>query len=163
MYSTQTDIQKSCTYCIDRGVFATCIIDWHIFIMYLFYYLILLLYLFKIYTFTYLFRNHLYLALLFTSSIYVIYNSFSSWFVIEWEIILNISNRDNTILLETRLLFVGACITVARNENAQCQSPPFSVLFFCSCNKVYHKQEVRFLLYKLCQIVTDNHNSNTLD
>jgi len=33
-------------------------------------------------------------------------------------------------------------------------SPPLSVLFFCLCEKVYHKQEVRFLLYLLGQIVT---------
>jgi len=30
---------------------------------------------------------------------------------------------------------------------ARLQSPSLSVVFFCSCDKVYHKQEVRFLLY----------------
>jgi len=29
-----------------------------------------------------------------------------------------------------------------------------SVLFFCLCDKVYHKQEVHFLLYLLDQSVT---------
>jgi len=33
-------------------------------------------------------------------------------------------------------------------------SPRNSVLFFCSCNKVYDKQEVRFLLCLLGQLVT---------
>jgi len=32
---------------------------------------------------------------------------------------------------------------------------PFSVHFFCWSDKVYHKQEVRFLLYLLGQIATD--------
>ena len=32
-------------------------------------------------------------------------------------------------------------------------NPP-PLLFFCSCDKVYPKQEVRFLLYLLGQIVT---------
>jgi len=30
---------------------------------------------------------------------------------------------------------------------AKLQSPPLSVHFFCSCDKVYHKQKVCFLLY----------------
>ena len=33
------------------------------------------------------------------------------------------------------------------------QSPLLSVLFFCSCDKLDHKQEIRFLLYLLGQIV----------
>ena len=36
----------------------------------------------------------------------------------------------------------------------QVRSPPLSVYFFCLCYKVYHKQEVCFLLYLLGQIVT---------
>jgi len=34
------------------------------------------------------------------------------------------------------------------------QSPPLSVLFFCSCDKIDHKQKVCFLLYLHGQIVT---------
>jgi len=37
---------------------------------------------------------------------------------------------------------------------AKRQSSPLSVLSFCSCDMVYHKQEVCFLLYELGQIVT---------
>ena len=34
------------------------------------------------------------------------------------------------------------------------QAPPIYVVFLCSCDKFYHKQDVRFLLYLLGQIVT---------
>jgi len=37
-------------------------------------------------------------------------------------------------------------------SSANFQSPP---IFFCSCEKVYHKQEVHFLLYILGQIDMD--------
>ena len=36
---------------------------------------------------------------------------------------------------------------------ANVQAPPISVVFLCLCDNVYHKQEVRFLLYLLGQIV----------
>jgi len=42
-------------------------------------------------------------------------------------------------------------------------SPPNGVDFLWSCDKVYHKQEVGFLLYLLGQIVTWQYNSNPLD
>jgi len=38
-------------------------------------------------------------------------------------------------------------------HNAKLQSTPRSVLSFCSCDKVYNKQELCFLLYLLSQIV----------
>ena len=34
------------------------------------------------------------------------------------------------------------------------QAPPISVVFYCYCDKFYHKQEVCFILYLLGQIVT---------
>ena len=37
---------------------------------------------------------------------------------------------------------------------ANFQSPPTYVVILCSCDKVYHKQEVCILLYLLGQIVT---------
>ena len=39
------------------------------------------------------------------------------------------------------------------HSSAKLDSSPLSVRFFCSCDKVYHKLEVRFLLYLLGQIV----------
>ena len=52
---------------------------------------------------------------------------------------------------ETGLVFPGKqCIV------PQTPSPPYSVLFFCSCDKVYPKQEVRFFFYLLGRIVTWN-------
>ena len=42
-------------------------------------------------------------------------------------------------------------------------SPPFSVVLLCSCEKVFYKEEVRFLLYLICQIVTWQNNSFSLD
>jgi len=41
-------------------------------------------------------------------------------------------------------------------SSAKHQSLPFSVLSFRFCDKVYHKQEVCFLLYVLGQLVTVN-------
>jgi len=38
------------------------------------------------------------------------------------------------------------------------QSSPLFVVFLWSCDKVYHKQEVRFLLYLLGQAVTLHYN-----
>jgi len=36
------------------------------------------------------------------------------------------------------------------HSSATIQSPPLSLLSLCTCDNVYHKQEVRFLLYLLC-------------
>jgi len=36
-------------------------------------------------------------------------------------------------------------------------------VFMCSCDKVYHKQEERFILYFLGQIVTSEYNPNRMD
>jgi len=54
------------------------------------------------------------------------------------------------------------------DNSAVLQSPPLSVGFFCSCDKVYHKQEVRYSLYLLAPTVllkwslTAGELSNTL-
>ena len=42
------------------------------------------------------------------------------------------------------------------HSSTNVQAPPISVVFYCLCDKVYHKQEVCFLLYLylLGQIVT---------
>ena len=40
------------------------------------------------------------------------------------------------------------------NSSAKLQSLPLSEVFFCLCDKVYHKQEVCFHLYLLGHIVT---------
>jgi len=40
------------------------------------------------------------------------------------------------------------------HSSTKIQSPPLSVLFFCLCDKAYHKKGVRFGLCKLGQIVT---------
>jgi len=43
---------------------------------------------------------------------------------------------------------------ITMHSSAKFKSPPLPLLFFCSCDKVYHKQAVLFLLYLLGQIVT---------
>jgi len=43
------------------------------------------------------------------------------------------------------------------------QAPPQAAYFIWSCDKVYHKQEVFFLLYFLGQIVSWQYNPNLLD
>ena len=43
------------------------------------------------------------------------------------------------------------------------QAPPIFAEIHCSCDKVYHKQVVRLLLYKLGQIVTWQYIPNPLD
>ena len=48
------------------------------------------------------------------------------------------------------------------HSSATLQSPP-SVLFFCLCDKVHRKHEVRFLLYLLGQIVIWQYNPYPLD
>jgi len=40
---------------------------------------------------------------------------------------------------------------------------PISVVSLCSCDNIYHKQEVGFLLYLLGQIVTLQYTSNPVD
>ena len=43
------------------------------------------------------------------------------------------------------------------------QSPSTFAEIQCSCDRVYHKQEVRFLLYLLGQIITRQYIPNPLD
>ena len=43
------------------------------------------------------------------------------------------------------------------------QAPPQAAYFLWSCDKVYHKQEVCFLLFFLGQIVSWQYNPNILD
>ena len=40
------------------------------------------------------------------------------------------------------------------HSSAKITYPPISVLYFCSCDTVYHKKEVHFILYLLGQTVT---------
>jgi len=46
------------------------------------------------------------------------------------------------------------------HSSAKPKVPPLSVVFLCSCDKVYHKQVVRFLVYLLGQFVTSTYNPN---
>ena len=55
--------------------------------------------------------------------------------------------------LETLVLIKGM------HSSAKLQSLLFSVLFFCLCDKVYHNQEVRFLLYLLAYYVRLSHDN----
>ena len=50
-----------------------------------------------------------------------------------------------------------------RDSSTDFQAPPQAAYCFWSCNKVYHKQEVCFLLYFLGQIVSWQYNPNLLD
>jgi len=43
------------------------------------------------------------------------------------------------------------------------QAPPQAAYFLWYCDKVYHKQEVCFLVYLLGQIVSRQYNPNLLD
>ena len=60
-------------------------------------------------------------------------------------------------------------ITFSNNRNTQMHSsanspaPPNTVDFLWFCDKVYHKQEVCFLLYFLCHNTTWQYNPNLLD
>jgi len=47
------------------------------------------------------------------------------------------------------------------HSSAKIQSPPLSVFLFVRV--IYHKQEVRFLLYLHVRLSPDNHNPNPLD
>ena len=51
-------------------------------------------------------------------------------------------------------------INVLMHSSAKPKVPPLSVVFLCSCDKVYHKQVVRFLVYLLGQFVTSTYNPN---
>ena len=51
----------------------------------------------------------------------------------------------------------------ALNGSTKFKSPPTFAEIHCSCDNVYHKQEVRFLLYILGQIVTWQDIPNPLD
>jgi len=57
--------------------------------------------------------------------------------------------------------FVLQAVTVHSSVNFQYIS--IYVVFFCSCDKVFYKQEVSFLFYLLGQIVTWQYNPNPLD
>jgi len=57
------------------------------------------------------------------------------------------------LFLQTSSL--GPLITTSMHSSTTfLQSSPTYAKIHCSCDKVYHKQEVHFLLYILCQIVT---------
>ena len=43
------------------------------------------------------------------------------------------------------------------------ETPPTFAEIYCSCDKVYHKLEVRFLLYIIGHIVTRHYIPNPLD
>jgi len=49
---------------------------------------------------------------------------------------------------------LGPANIIYKHSSVNVQAPPISVVFLCPCDKVYHKQEVRFLLHLLGQIVT---------
>jgi len=49
---------------------------------------------------------------------------------------------------------VSLIVYRCKHISAKLQSSPLSVHAFCLCDKVNHKQEVRFLLYLLGKIVT---------
>jgi len=53
--------------------------------------------------------------------------------------------------------------TLQMDSSTNIQAPPQAAYFLWSCDKVYHKQEVRFLLYLLGQIVSWQYNPNLLD
>ena len=58
---------------------------------------------------------------------------------------------------------VGGTITTAMDSSTNVQAPSQTAYFLWSCDKVYHKQEVCFLLYFLGQFVSWQYNSNLLD
>jgi len=60
----------------------------------------------------------------------------------------------------------SAFLIQVMHSSAIFQSPPISIVFYCSCDKVYHQQEVGFLLYLLTllgQIVIWLNKPNPLD
>jgi len=52
---------------------------------------------------------------------------------------------------------------VSMDSSTNFQAPPQAAHFLWSCDKVYHKQEVCFILYFLGQIVSWQYNPNLLD
>ena len=52
---------------------------------------------------------------------------------------------------------------LAMDSSTNFQAPPQAAYFLWSCDKVYHKQEVCFLLYFLGQIVSWQYYPNLLD
>ena len=63
------------------------------------------------------------------------------------------------------LLSTNACDPWDRSmdSSTNLHAPPHAAYFLWSCDKVYHKQEVCFLLYFLGQIVSWQYNPNLLD
>jgi len=60
-------------------------------------------------------------------------------------------------------MYIMYILTRRKHSFTNFQAPPNAVDFLWSCDKVYHKQEVNFLLYFLGQIVTWQYNCNLLD
>jgi len=60
-------------------------------------------------------------------------------------------------------LGISTCITILMVSSTNFQAPTHVAYFPWSCDKVYHKQEERFLLYILSQIVTWQYIPNPLD
>jgi len=68
-----------------------------------------------------------------------------------------------TTRVRNGLLFYRRWYNYILHSLAIFQAPPLSVVFFCPCDKVYHKQEVHILLSLLGQIVTWQYNPNLLN
>jgi len=78
------------------------------------------------------------------------------WIPVKQQMLIDVSDTNVSLTLDIN-------IEVAfMHRSAIKQSPLLSILFFCSNDKVYHKQEVRIHLYLLGQIATDNHKPNPL-
>jgi len=60
------------------------------------------------------------------------------------------------------ILFYFLLSSTSMHSSAKFQASPISVVFLCSCDKVYHKKEVCFLLYLLGRNVTWQNNPNLL-
>ena len=65
------------------------------------------------------------------------------------------------LILDTALSLVQVSSTM--DSSTICQCPPHAAYILWSCDTVYHKQEVCFLLYFLGQIVSWQYNTNLLD
>ena len=78
------------------------------------------------------------------------------WIPVKQQMLIDVSDPNVSLTLDinSEVAFM--------HSSAIKQSPLLSILFFCSNDKVYHKQEVRFHLYLLGQIATDNHKPNPL-
>jgi len=59
---------------------------------------------------------------------------------------------NNTTPTSALITFIDRSIM---HSSAKLQSPLFYALFYCSCNTVHHKQEVRFLLYLPSRMAPD--------